>query len=247
MRVLVLQHLAVEHPGVFRDFMRRDGITWDTIELDAGDKIPDLERYDLMMVMGGPQDVWQEDQYPWLDAEKAAIREFVVDMQRPYFGICLGHQLLASAIGGDVGLSAAPEVGIQTVERTFAGQSDAIMSSLADPMTVLQWHGAEVKSLPQGTTVLARSNGCAVQAFRYSDHAYGLQYHVEITSATVADWAAIPEYKAALEKTLGANALPSLDAGVSDRLTGFNNDAEKIYNGLKAMIARHSAAAPAHS
>ena len=79
--------------------VRSDGITRDTFELDAGEKIPDLEPYDLMMVMGGPQDTWQEDQYPWLVAEKAAIRKFVVEMQRPYFGICLGHQLLAAAIG----------------------------------------------------------------------------------------------------------------------------------------------------
>lgn len=247
MRVLVFQHLAVEHPGIFRDFLRSDGITWDTFELDAGEKIPDLEPYDLMMVMGGPQDTWQEDQYPWLVAEKAAIRKFVVEMQRPYFGICLGHQLLAAAIGGTVALGASPEVGILTVEKTEAGKHDALMSALPDPMTVLQWHGAEVQSLPEETIILARSNICGVQAFRYREHAYGIQYHVEITATTVADWAAIPEYKAALEKTLGTSALPSLDAGVAARLPAFNSDAATIYAGLKAMIARQKQPAAAHS
>ena len=247
MRVLVLQHLAVEHPGIFRDFLRKDGVTWDTVELDQGQKIPDLEPYDLMMVMGGPQDVWQEAQYPWLVPEKAAIRKFVVDMQRPYFGICLGHQLLAAAIGGDVALGSTPEVGIMTVDKTDAGSRDPIMSTLPDPMTVLQWHGAEVKSLPADTTILARSSACAVQAFRYGEHAYGIQYHVEITATTVADWAAIPEYKTALEKTLGASALPSLDAGVAARLSAFNGDAATIYAGLKAMIARQKQAANTHS
>src|SRR6185312_10665844 len=103
MKIIVLQHLDVEHPGIFRNFLRDDGLSWDTIEMDAGDAIPDLAAYDLMMVMGGPQDVWQEDIYPWLAVEKAAIRRFVVEMKKPYLGICLGHQLLASAIGGDVG------------------------------------------------------------------------------------------------------------------------------------------------
>ena len=74
MNILVLQHVAVEHPGVFRDFLRQDGLTWRTVELDEGEPIPELEPFDLMIVMGGPQDVWEEDQYPWLREEKAAIR-----------------------------------------------------------------------------------------------------------------------------------------------------------------------------
>jgi GMP synthase-like glutamine amidotransferase len=99
MKILVLQHVVSEHPGVLRDFLREDGLSWDTIELDEGQEIPDLEPYDLMIVMGGPQDVWEEDQYPWMRTEKAAIRTFVMDMRRPYLGVCLGHQLLADAIG----------------------------------------------------------------------------------------------------------------------------------------------------
>ena len=83
MKILVIQHLPVEHPGIFRDLLRRDGLIWDTVELDRGDQIPPLEPYAFLLVMGGPQDVWQEDQHPWLAAEKAAIRRFVVEMRRP--------------------------------------------------------------------------------------------------------------------------------------------------------------------
>src|SRR6185369_7395324 len=114
MRILVLQHASVEHPGIFREFFRADGYAWDTVELDAGETIPALEPYDFMLVMGGPQDTWQEAEHPWLVAEKAAIRRFVLDMRRPYLGICLGHQLLAAALGGKV-QPGTPEVGVLAV------------------------------------------------------------------------------------------------------------------------------------
>lgn len=237
MKILVLQHLDVEHPGIFRTFMRDDGLDWDTVELDAGERIPELEAYDLMMVMGGPQDVWQEDRYPWLVAEKAAIRRFVVDMKRPYLGICLGHQLLACAIGGEVGPGGTPEVGVLSVAKTDAGKTDALIKAVSDTATVLQWHGAEVKSLPADAQVLAASAACAIQAFRYGNHAWGLQYHVEATDSTVDDWAAIPEYAAALEKALGRGAVDGLRAAVAHEMPRFNAQARVIYANLRSVIA----------
>ena len=193
MKLIVLQHLSVEHPGVFRDFLKADGITWETVEIDEGETIPDLAPFDAMMVMGGPQDVWQEEQYPWLKPEKAAIRRFVVEMKRPFLGICLGHQLLAEAVGGRVALGKTPEVGALQIMKTEAGRRDPLFAGVPDPINVLQWHGAEVTALPEGAEVLARSDACEIQAFRFGDRAYGLQSHVEVTGGTVADWAAIPE------------------------------------------------------
>ena len=74
MHILVLQHERVEHPGVFRQFLREDGHTYDAVELDEGEALPSLDRYDALWVMGGPMDTWQEDTHPWLKDEKAFIR-----------------------------------------------------------------------------------------------------------------------------------------------------------------------------
>jgi GMP synthase-like glutamine amidotransferase len=236
MNILILQHVASEHPGVFLDFFREDGFRWTTIELDEGEAIPALDPFDLMVVMGGPQDVCQEDQYPWFREEKAAIRTFVLDMQRPYLGICLGHQLLADATGGRVGLAKIPEVGVLTVSSTEAGRRDTLLGALPDPMTVLQWHGAEVTDIPANAEILARSDVCPVQAFRVGRYAYGFQCHVEITGDTVRQWAAIPEYASSLEDAMGNGAAARLQSEVAERLPQFNRDARTLYEGFKAAL-----------
>ncbi|WP_072390032.1 type 1 glutamine amidotransferase [Hyphomicrobium sp. CS1GBMeth3] len=236
MKVLVLQHLGVEHPGVFRDFLREDGVAWHTVELDQGEPIPDLEAFDVMMVMGGPQDVWQEDLFPWLAPEKAAIRRFVAELGRPYLGLCLGHQLLADALGGHVAPGARPEVGALTISLTEEGRRDPVLAGVPDPLEVLQWHGAEVKALPDGAVHLARSDVCEFQAFRIGERAYGLQCHVEATGNTVADWAAIPEYAQALEATLGAGSVDRLATDVADRLPAYTSVARTLYTNFKALI-----------
>ncbi len=237
MRLLVLQHITVEHPGIFRDFLKEDGVDWDAVELDGGEPIPSLAGYDALWVMGGPMDVWEEERYPWLVDEKAVIREAVSERGMPFLGICLGHQLLADALGGAVAPMAQPEVGILDVELTPAGRSDPLLAGLPQGFKCLQWHDAEVVEPPPDATVLAGSSRCAVQALRVGENAYGLQYHVELTASTVSEWAQVSAYKQFLERVLGANALPRLDAEARLRMPAFNRDARRLYDNFMALCA----------
>ena len=166
MKFLVLQHIDIEHPGIFRDFMRADGIAWDTVELDEGEAIPPLDGYDALISMGGPMDVFEEEAHPWLADEKVAIREAVAERDMPFLGVCLGHQLLADALGGRVETMPEPEVGIMTVDLTAAGRADPLLAGLDPAVTCLQWHGCAVTRLPGDAVSLASSPLCAVQAFR---------------------------------------------------------------------------------
>jgi GMP synthase-like glutamine amidotransferase len=237
MRILVFQHVPVEHPGFFRQLWRENGEEWRAVELDAGESIPSFDNFDLLVVMGGPMDVWQEDIYPWLGPEKAAIRYWVKDLGRPLLGICLGHQLLAAALGGAVSLMDQPEIGLGDVALTKAGQQDPLFAGFAARVETFQWHGAEVSRLPDDAEVLAENSLCAVQAFRCGAHAYGLQYHVEITASTVAEWSDIPEYRAGLERTLGPDAVSRLDEMVTPRLPSFEASARRLNDNIAAILA----------
>ncbi len=234
MRVLVFQHVAVEHPGIFRDFLAADGIPWDAVAVDAGEPIPSFADYDALWVMGGPMDVWQEDQFPWLVAEKAAIRNWV-DSGKPFLGICLGHQLLADATGGAVAPGDAPEVGVLPITLTEAGQRDPLFDGLPARGDCFQWHGAVVQRLPEGAVTLAESDICPIQAIRVGARAYGLQFHVEITGDTVTDWGCIPEYAAALDDVMGDGALDRLGEETARHLPGLNAAARTLYDNFMGI------------
>jgi len=229
MRFLVFQHIAIEHPGIFRDFLVADGITWDAVELDAGEEILPLDAYDALWVMGGPMDVWEEDRHPWLAAEKRAIRA-AVERELPFMGICLGHQLLGAAMGGRVAKAAQAEVGILDVALTEAGCRDPLFAGMAPVFKALQWHGAEVAAAPPGAAVLAQSPLCQVQAMRLGRCAYGLQYHTELTQRTVDEWSRIPAYACSLDQTLGAGALSRLDGEARRHMADFNRDSRRLYD-----------------
>jgi GMP synthase-like glutamine amidotransferase len=237
MRLLVFQHIDCEHPGQLRQYLRQGRIEWRTIELDRGEPIPPLDNYDALWVMGGPMDVWDVEENPWLIAEKAAIRRWVRELDRPFLGLCLGHQLLADALGGTCSPQRPPEIGILEIELTPQGRADPLFADMPSRQKVLQWHSVQVSQPPDHAVVLASSNSCRVQAMHLGRYAWSMQYHVEVEPDTIVNWGAVPAYHQALEATLGPGALDRMRVEAEANMSGFVNNAERLYSNFMAAIA----------
>ena len=241
MEIIVLQHIKVEDPGYIKDLMLSDGFKLTTIELDEGDEIPqDLSKFDGMFCMGGPMDTWMEKKYPWLINEKKKIKNFVVDFKKPFLGFCLGCQLLGEVVGGKVIKSKTAEIGMLDINFSSNKEKDIIFSSFPEKIKALQWHSYEVVGLENNKdiTLLASSSTTKYQIFRYKNHAYGIQFHIEVKDTTVGDWACVPEYKSALEKQLGEGALKKFDQEAKKSMKEMNNLSTVLYLKFKKEILK---------
>lgn len=182
--VIVLQHAAPEGPGLIADALAAKEVAVSTVRLDQGRPVPErLGDAAGLVAMGGPMGVGDEGRFPFLAAEKRLIRE-AVEAGRPVLGVCLGAQLLASALGGAVRASGRKEIGWHEVRLRGRAQNDALFHGLEPAFTPLSWHG-DVFELPPGAEPLARSALTELQAFRYGERAWGLLFHLEVSRAMV--------------------------------------------------------------
>ena len=239
MEVIVLQHIKIEDPGYIKDLMLQDKVKLTTIELDEGQKIPsDLTKYDAMLCMGGPMDTWMEQKYPWLIEEKKKIKEFVVNLKKPYLGFCLGCQLLGEVIGGKVVKSNNPEIGMLNINFSKNKNNDLLFSKFPEKITSLQWHSYEVQGLDENEDInlIASSPETKYQIFKYKNHAYGIQFHIEVKKTTVGEWGCVPEYKSALEKQLGQGALEKFDEDSQKYMPTMNEYSEVLYENFKKLV-----------
>jgi len=239
MKIIVLQHIKIEDPGYIKHLMLNDNVDLKTIELDEGETIPkDLSIYDAMFCMGGPMDTWMEKDYPWLIDEKKRIKEFVVDLKKPYLGFCLGCQLLGEAVGGSVVKSKSPEIGMLNINFSENKKSDLLFNEFPSQIKSLQWHSYEVQELDKikDITLLASSPETKYQIFKYQNHAYGIQFHIEIKDTTVGEWGCVPEYKSALEKQLGQGALEKFDLDAKNNMSNMNKYSKILYENFKKLL-----------
>ena len=232
MKFLSLQHIDIEDPGTFKDYLLADGHEITTIQLDQGDMIPtNLDSYDAMLCMGGPMDTFMENEYPWLVEEKKAISEYVLNLKKPFLGFCLGCQLLGEVLGGKVVESIPPEIGVLDIDIDTNAKDDHVFNFLPKKIKALQWHSYEVIGLENNSKVqvIGTSPSTKYQIFGYENYAYGIQFHLEIRKTTVDDWAKVPEYKNALEKSLGADALPQMKDMVDKEINTMMQQCNQMY------------------
>ena len=239
MKILILQHIECETPGYIKDLMLSDGFDLTTVELDVGERIPDnINQFDGMFCMGGPMDTWMTEKHPWIVEEKNKIKEFVIDLEKPFLGFCLGCQFLGEVVGGEVVKSSPPEIGILDINMDDQRKNDQLFSSFPNKIKALQWHSYEVIGLDnnQDITLLGSSPTTKYQIFKYKNNAYGIQFHIEIKSNTVSDWGCVPEYKNALEESLGAGALEKFDIVATANMSNMNQLATILYKNFGKLM-----------
>ena len=241
MKFIVLQHIACETPGYIKDLMIADGIELTTVQLDEQEKIPNnLSIYDAMFCMGGPMDTWMEKDYPWLIEEKKRIKEFIVNLEKPFLGFCLGCQLLGEIVGGKVVKLKIPEIGMLDINFLKEKNNDKLFSNFPNSLKALQWHSYEVRELESNNniTLIGSSPLTKYQIFKYKNHAYGIQFHIEIKDDTVSQWACVPEYKNALEFSLGKNALNIFNESALSNLENMNLYATILYKNFLKLLQK---------
>jgi len=182
--VLVFQHEPHDGPGYLGGALVERGARLTIVRLDLGEAIPDISAFDMLLVMGGVMNVYEEEKYPWLVEETQAIRQ-AVESDKAVLGVCLGGQLLAKSLGARVHLGALTEIGLIPLTLTTAGKADPLFEGFLQ-LEAVEWHD-DTFDIPAGAVALACSDGC-YQAFRFGQWVYGLQFHPEVTPAMLTEW-----------------------------------------------------------
>lgn len=227
MKALVIVHVSCEGPGLFEPMLAERGVDVQIVDLERGDALPgNLTGIDLLIVMGGPMNVGEEDRYPFLNHEYALLREAMAK-DLPVLGVCLGCQILAAAAGARVYRGKVEEFGWSRVELTQEGCGDPLFVGVDPSMLVFQWHGYTF-DLPEGGELLGTSAIVPAQAFRVGRRAYGLQYHIEMDRRLLDLWMEVaPEER------------DDLDAVAVERIVQEFDANEDALNAQAAAIARN--------
>jgi GMP synthase (glutamine-hydrolysing) len=224
--LLVLQHISCEPPAAYEDELRAWDLELHRVEVDEGDPLPDWREFAGIIAMGGPMGAYEDERLPWLVPEKRLIAD-AVRSGTPYWGICLGAQLLAASLDADVFTGPEAEVGLLPVHTAPAAAGDPVFRHAPPEFVALQWHG-DTFALPDGAVHLAYSPAYEQQAFVYN-RAYALQFHLEIDADLATTWGDVPAYASSLSDLLGPDALPTLVDAVRRHQTGSIGLARRLF------------------
>lgn len=233
--VFVLQHAACEPLGMIESALTQSGLSLHCIHAQNGAPVPqEIGTAAGLVVLGGSMGVQDQQQYPFLREELDLIKQAVA-RKVPILGVCLGAQLLASALGAGVRQNAGQEIGWHPVFLTAEAAEDPLWRGLPQTWTGFHWHG-DIFETPPGAVSLASSVLAPCQAFRFGSFAYGFQFHLEVTDAIIRDW--IAEFAGELTRE-SLDAAPIL-AGISEHLAPMQTLAQEVFGRWAAMAARQS-------
>jgi GMP synthase-like glutamine amidotransferase len=222
--IAVFRHAPTEGPGYFATFLESRGIPWQLFAIDAGEKVPaSPQDFSGMAFMGGPMSV--NDDLPWIPPALSLIRQ-AVDQGIPVLGHCLGGQLMAKALGGQVTRNPIKEIGWGRVERTDAPQARQWLGDLK-AFTAFHWHG-ETFSLPPGATRILGNAHCANQAFVLGPH-LAMQCHVEMTAAMIQSWCEVGAEEIAASDSPAVQSPNQMQALAASLLPPLHAAAEVLY------------------
>jgi GMP synthase-like glutamine amidotransferase len=218
LRLLAMVHQDDAGPGVFTAAIEAGGHRLDTWKVSEETAPPaDPLGYDGVLCLGGSAHPREEQRYPWLSAEKEALRQLLA-AEVPLLGVCLGAQLLTIAAGGEARRTPAPEIGWVEVEVTPDGAADPLLAPLAPCFEAFEWHSYECLP-PDGSTPLARNPTC-LQAFRIGARAHAIQFHAEVSGVDARHW--IDDYRADPDAVRTGVDPAVLHADTEPRIAAFN-------------------------
>ncbi len=183
MKLHYLEHVPFEDLSNIAVWANSKNIPVSRTRLYAGEQLPSLNAFDMLCIMGGPMNIYEDSTYPWLIAEKVFILE-AISAKKKVIGICLGAQLIADVLGGKVTRNIEPEIGWFPVWKALQGNASKLFPMFPSELVAFHWHG-DTFSLPPHCVKLAYSEACENQAFSYHDHVVGLQFHLEYSAVSI--------------------------------------------------------------
>jgi GMP synthase (glutamine-hydrolysing) len=237
-KLLVFQHVASEPLGHLDPQLRESGFRIRYVNFGRDRHAePDIRRYDGLVVLGGPMNVDQADRHPHLTTEMELIRA-AVEAERPVLGICLGAQLLAAAMGGEVRPNPVPEIGWYRLHTRPEAGTDRLMRHFEHtPQSVFQWH-AYTFAPPPGAVPLAWTRSCRNQAYRLGDHAWGLQFHLEADAALITRWLEHPAGRTEIEKHWDARRIARIRTATVRHLPQARRLSDRVFSDFIGLFAQ---------